>query len=94
MTYAELHLAVRAMVQPKGFSTFVIDVQVVEQHPGRVEVKWSVFVPRDHPLPAFYFKALEPKRLLDYLETMLAELPSVVPPEIAAIGTPPTGTEP
>lgn len=94
MTFAELHLAVRAMLNPRGYSTFVLDVQVVEDHPNRVDVRWTVYVPREPPAPAFFFKSLEPKRLLDYLETVLAETPVQIPPALAAIGIPPAGTEP
>ncbi len=94
MDYREIHIAVRALVHSAGLSTFVISVQAVEDHPGRVDVLWSVHVPRDPPIHAHFFKTREPLRLLDYLRTVLELKGESVPPQVAEIGDVPSSSTP
>lgn len=97
MTMAELHMAVRKRLAEAGLTTFSLSVLVVEEHPNRVDVIWSVWVPRDDDHSpakgnAYYHKSHEPARLLEYLDAVLAKDRPAVPEALTAIGEAPGET--
>lgn len=82
MTFAELHTAVREVLQGTGLSTFLVSVQALENHPGRIDVQWSVWVSREPavpspapiltPPPSYFFKSHDPARVVNSLRKVIA----------------------
>lgn len=88
MTHAELHMKVRALVAGRGFA-FVVSTSSIEQHPGRLEVEWSVCVLIDGA-PKATGRSLNPEQAFEQARAVLdAVRPLVPPPALVAIGAPP-----
>lgn len=88
MTLADLHLGVRALVRGAGLSTFRLTVQVIEDHPNRVTVMWSVWVSRESlGKDPFYFKTENPGLIASALRAALGEPPRPISlDELVAVG--------
>lgn len=91
MTFAELHLAVRETLRGTALNTFLVGVESVEDSPGRVDVEWRIYVPRE-PTEALYFKGRDPFRLLAALRLKLREVhpPEPVPSALTEVGESPS----
>lgn len=83
MTFAELHMAVREVLHGTGLSTFLVSVQALENHPGRIDVQWSVWVSREStpaptptptltPVPSYFFKSHDPAQVVNSLRKVIA----------------------
>lgn len=71
MTFTDVHIAVRDTLRGSPFSAFLVTVQSAEQHPGRVEIEWRVFVSDG---PDLFFKGPDPMALVEMLRVRLADL--------------------
>jgi hypothetical protein len=105
MTFAELHMAVREVLHGTGLSTFLVSVQALENHPGRIDVQWSVWVSRElavstpaptlTPVPSYFFKSHDPARVVNSLRKVIADKRAVPDndAELVAIGEVPESTD-
>lgn len=92
MTHGDLHMAVRQLVGGRGI--FVVTVQSTEHHPGRIEVLWSVCVLLHGGAPNIVARSMSPSSVLQQLEHQMERaVPSLLPPELRAIGEPPTSID-
>lgn len=93
MTHTDLHLAIRRLIAGRPY-TFLVSVNSIEQHPGRVELEWiaTVFIAGK---PNIYVRERSPEVVLERVSDLLAERGEqrFLPPEFAGIGAPPRGTE-
>lgn len=88
MTHAELHMKTRALVGGRGFS-FIVTTSSIEQHPGRLEVEWSVCIFLDGQ-PKVMARALDADRAFDLVKDRLdLARPFAAPDMLTAIGPPP-----
>lgn len=92
LTLPELHLAVRDLVTRAGLSLFLLNLQIREDHPGRVEVVFSVWVQRE-PRDPIFCKSREAAVVLDMLRHALSPVAVAPLDELVALGAVPEETE-
>jgi hypothetical protein len=66
MTYASLHMSVRALLNGTAHRSFVVSVRTEEHHPQRIDVGYDVCIHRMQGDP-LHFHSMEPKRLLSFV---------------------------
>jgi hypothetical protein len=96
MTYAEFHLAVRMLLAPTRFRSFICNVEVVEHHPNRVAVEWRVCVFDSDGAQqkiAHHVRRGDPFRVLEALTNALAGDGEPAPAVLEQIGDAPAAVE-
>jgi hypothetical protein len=95
MKFVDVHLAVREALRGSPYSQFLITVQSLEQHPGRVEVEWRICISDANPL--LYYRGREPGALLEMVREHVrgiararAATDPPPPDALELVGTPPS----
>lgn len=89
MTFAEMHLAIRALLRGTRHRTFVVNVESLETDGTLRGVEWRVCV--TDTIPPIYFRGPNPYVIVGKLKQALAQsqTPDTVPDELFAVGVPP-----